>query len=349
MLPVLAIPLVPFSSSNNYLNNEQNSITCDQEQVISSYSATTRETTVPIQGVSANPDTMQKISDIMYSWELDSLLKYESQNKIPFTRSTLVRNLWQVPDDKLSVAAIITNSWMKSLPDQPNQYEIGVIVTDNKKQWSFPPIIIQFQNVQLPTRFLLLQDSLKKLIPSNVVDTVFTSGIQIKKNIYCNIPDGPNYVGENLKLIDFHNNNDQVMNLYPQNQAFYAQPATVFSVKSYDDDNGTIILNVNFNTGDQWYNPFSIAYFDNSGNPVRFSDIDNSLVVSGFNHTFELTGFQVKTSPFMIFNGPDGQFLMYELIGVGSLLFLTILYTIIHISRRNRRISSVRKIDNRQE
>ncbi len=352
-LPVLAIPLLPALGSWHNFSNvkiEQNSIAC-KEQAISSLYASGNVSI--IDGVNPNANIKYKIEQNMYHWELHSLLEYESSGNLRFFDSTLSKNLWNVPDGKLSNNAVISSYYMNKKAD--GNYEASIQVKDGSTYWQFPTVIFKpFENKQEPTTFLIRDNSLKEFIPSDIVSTVFTSGYQIKKNIYCNIPNGISFYGVNLKIIDYHDKNSEVSMLYPKN-INYEQPTTNFSVVSSENQDGSITLNVNFSGGSSFknesnpnrFNPFRIAYFDSNGEPVRFQG-DGGSSLSGINQQFNLSGFKKKTNTLSIFSGDDGQFLMYELIGVSVVLFLTILYTIIHISRRNKRLSSVRRVETRR-
>ncbi len=350
-LPVLAIPLVPTLSSvvnTNDLKNNQRLVACNQ-QAISSYASSG----TILEGSSTNIDSRDYIQANMYFWELKALLDYETNTgTLKFFESTLTQNLWNITDGTLTQDAVIVSYNINSRPDGKN--EVSVQVKDGSNYWQLPTVIFgEFINTQEPTQFLIRENSLKELAASDVVSTVFTSGYQIKKNIYCNIPDGQSYFGDNLKIVNFHNKNSNVAKFYPSNIKF-EQPTTNFTIKDINNEQGVISLNVNFTGGSSiigsnqnQYNPFRIAYFDIDGNPVTINAV-NTPVGVGINQTFDLSGFMKKDSTLAIFAGTDGQFLMYELIGVAVLLFLTILYTIIHISRRNKRLSSVRRVETRK-
>ncbi len=352
LLPVIAISLVHCSSSlllSNKMTDHQ-SITCNQQnQVIASSYANSGNENNFIQGVEINPTNLEHIKNIMYPWEVESLLHFESYtSNLRFADTTFAKNLWTVPDGILSSNAFVSTTTINKIDNY--SYKVRITVKDGRDNWVFPWADIKFKNIQLPTEFLLLQPSLKKNLPSDIIDTVFVSGFNIKRNVYCNIPNGKSFFGDNLKIVDFHNNNEFVKKLYPS-ELKYIQPVTTFAVGTANDNTGNITLNVNFSGGlrPANYDPFRIAYFDNNGEPVRFYNDQDLFLNQGINQSFQISGFQVKTSPFTIFNGKDGQFLMYEIIGVGVLLFLTILYTIIHISRKNKRLSSVRRVSNRDE
>lgn len=344
-LPIFINNTNPTTNINTSKDNNSCIINQDTKQTCN---ANARISSIPITpGMFVqNEAAIQNINDVMYSWELQSLLEYESFNKLSYENTTLIKNLWIISQQLNPADYWVDSIDIKPITNSPltQKMYVTIYLNDGSQRWELGPLLFTFKNIQKPTQLGVTNANLFTSTPQDLVGNAFANPSSIKKNITFNVGNqstGSN--GENLQVIDYHNNVPVVREYYPKTIS-YPQPITSFSVSNYDNEEGTITFEVAFQTisASDYWTPFSIAYFDKYSNPIRFKSSNEQTKIL---KSFTISGFEKQLGRFAIFNGEDGKTLYYTLIGFGVVLFLSILYTIIHIIRRkNRTIAAARPV-----
>lgn len=294
-------------------------------------------------GVNIKRTKLSDVENNMYPWEVESLALYEGYSGTLLLRDTTFLQAMYEYKSGTDYASWVIKRCETNFDPKTNNLRIIPIISISNTEYRMPQINIKCKNVQEPTRLVPRNDVLLKSTTDSIVDSLSNS-VAIKKTVKFNVQDS-NLVGAELSVFDLHDDNEKVKDLYPSNIAAIAsQPQTTFTVNSQNVATGKINFNVKFSTGQSSNvsNAFLIAYFDDEGKAVRF--FDKGSKINEYNIVLGLEGFVPKTNVFNIFNGRDGEFLLYLLIAFSALVAITILYTIIHIATRNKTKKNIIKI-----